>query len=320
MNVKLILVISFVVTMLSCSKDDAGDMFTMSEALNSKFIYKIIKADDGYWLITRSAQSPECPNCASFSLVEGLAFFSDNVFNGKDNLGMIRDAEVNNNNELIAITPTEIVTYDKAIQKSTLKTAGSSEIFKLLDKDDMGRIWVLSSRSIFNLEGEKIPFPYDYQFLDFEVNKDSTFWLASNDTIFHVGKSNIKRYCIKQIADTQSVSLYNLNIDRNMDVWINTSDMAFKFYENKWKDAKPATYIDRDFKTIPYMDVDDSGNLWLAERNYQSFTDLHCFDGSQWKSYKLTTPIDSWINDIEEAEPGYIWIGTDTGLIRYSLN
>lgn len=320
MKCKLAFIIFTVVSLLSCSKDDAGYMLTMNDIMSSKFIYKIVKAPEGYWLITRSAQNPECPNCASFSLVEGLAYFSNDVFNGKDNLGMILDAEIDHNNELVAITPNEIVTYDKEVQKSTLKTAANSETFKLMDKDNIGKIWILSNKSIFNLDGEKIPFPYNRSFVDFEVNRDSTFWLATSDTIFHVSKSNIKKYCIKQIADTQSVNIYNLNIDKNMDVWINSSDMAFKFYENKWEDAKPATYTDRDFKTIPYMDVDESGNLWLAERNYQSFTNLHRFDGTQWKTYKLTIPIESWINDIEEAEPGYIWIGTDTGLIKFSLN
>jgi hypothetical protein len=68
------------------------------------------------------------------------------------------------------------------------------------------------------------------------------------------------------------------------------------------------------------MDVDSKGNLWLAEKHYQAFTNLHFFNGSNWSSLKLEPPLENWITDIETADQGDIWIATVSGLKKMAVN
>jgi ligand-binding sensor domain-containing protein len=317
-----------ILALASCSKEEEEKDSYTADYTDSKYVFKIMNSSEGYWIISRTVKNPECELCSSLSLVEGLAYISDGIYSGKDKLGVILDAEVSDD-KLIAITPKEILSYDLSLQKEVLGVAEPSDTFKFMDKDAQDKIWILSGTKIFNLEGKKIPLPFNYNYIDFEVNKDSTFWIATDDSVFHVTSSKkIDRYDVNRIANQKvtlnvayaSNTIYNLSIDKKGNVWVNTNDKLYKFSQGIWTVVNPGSFVSGDFKTIPFMDVDEKGQLWVAERNYKQFTHLHCFNGVAWSSYKLDPPIDSYINDIESTESGYIWIGTDAGLIKLEIN
>lgn len=329
-KMKLVLTyLSFLLLVLvACSKeDDEKDNYTFSDYIDSKYVFKILNSDKGCWIISRTVKNPDCETCSGLSLVEGLAYISNGVLSGKDKLGVLLDAEVKDSN-LIAISPNEVLSFNPSFKKEVILKAEALDTFKFIDKDINGKLWILSSRKISSLEGKKISLPFNYNYIDFEVNKDSTFWLATDDSVFHVTSRKIERFNIDRIVNNKAAlnvaytsnSIYNLSIDKKGTVWINTSDKLFKFEQNTWEAVKPGGYENEDFKTIPYMNVAEDGQLWVGERNYKQFTHLHRFDGISWITYKLDPPLESYINDIEPAETGYIWIGTDAGLIKFQIN
>lgn len=319
MKFNLYSIFLIIIVLVSCSKEDDFMKSSLKDFSYSKYVYKIIPGTEGYWLITRTVQNPECESCSNLNLIEGLAFFYNDDFFAKDKIGFLLDAE-EQNNSLITITSNEVLSFTKNLQKTVLKTSENSEIYKLMDLDRNGKCWILSSKGFFNLQNDRVSFQNNQSFIDFEISDDNTFWVATNDTVFHVSSSSIEKFSIKEISGNLTSSIYNLSIDKNNDVWLNISDRVFKLNNNSWNDVKAGNYLGGNFQTIPYMDVDKSGKLWLAEKNYQSFTDLHCFDGSKWTSFTITPPLDNWINDIESAEPGFIWIATDYGLKKVPLD
>jgi len=285
----------------------------------AKFTKKILPEATGFWVITSTVEPTNCITCSKINYIDGLGYNSDNGFVGKDRIGTILDAEISGEH-LIVVSPNEITSYNQSLTKTTLKSATDGEYYKFIAKDTKGILWILSNKAIFNLEGELIKLPRDIYCSDFEVNQDKAFWLASNDTVFRIDQTRMAKYQLKDITGKDSTSgIFSLRIDKNNAVWINTSNKVFQLKQENWDKASVGSYQGENFKTIPFMDIDSKGNIWLAERNYQQYTNLHCFDGSSWKSYKLTPPLETWINDIEAAEDGYAWLATYTGLIKVPL-
>lgn len=324
MKVFFTLLLIVAVGFMSCAKEGDIESLTVEDFTTSQYIKKILSDSEGNkWIITGGQQTTDCLYCPSNSLVDGMAYFSGDTFYSKINVGVILDAEISNKG-LLAITPLQVLNFSKSIQSTVIKNAAADEIYKLMDKDISGKYWILSNKSIFNLEGEIIPYPNAIKPIDFEISSDNSFWIASTDTIYHVSRSKTERTGINTISGKQSITssaniIYNLKIDKNNNVWINTSGKVLKFGQNSWSDVKAGNYVSESFKTIPFMDIDNKGRLWFAEKNYQAFTTLHYFDSSYWYSYKLDPPINNWINDVESVDDGFIWIATNSGLLKYPI-
>jgi ligand-binding sensor domain-containing protein len=321
MKVKISLLFLAVTLALSCSKEDEPESMYAS-ATDQNYVGKIIPDENGYWLVTRSAPSKALDYLSnSINFVDGLIYLTNEKSVVKNSIGYIYDAETTGNT-LAASTNNQILNYDRSLQNSVVKTAGTSETYKLMDKDANGKVWVLSNKSIFSLSGDIIAFQNNITAIDFEAAKDGSFWIASSDTVYQVKRLSTIKIPITQITGPSSTvpTIYSLKIDKSDNVWINTSIKLYKYGEKAWSDEKVASFTVDNFKTIPFLDIDSKGNLWMAEKHYQAFTNLHCFDGTSWKSYKLDPHIDTWINDIEAAEPGYIWIATNTGLRKLNIN
>lgn len=321
MKVKLSLLLVIISLAFSCSKEDDPEGLYGVDT-EQTFVGKIVPDENGYWLITRSAPSKASYYLSnSINFVDGLTYITNEKKVSKGGIGYIYDAETYNNT-LAASTNNQILSYDRSLQNTIIKTAGNSETYKLMDKDASGKIWVLSNKSIFSLSGDVISFPNNIAAIDFEAAKDNSFWIASSDTVYQVKKLSRLKIPITQITSQVSTAptIYSLKIDKNDNIWINTSVKLYKFGERAWSDETVSTFTTDNFKTIPFLDIDSKGNLWMAEKHYQAFTNLHRFDGTSWKSYKLDPQIDTWINDIETAEPGYIWIATNNGLRKLNVN
>jgi ligand-binding sensor domain-containing protein len=158
--------------------------------------------------------------------------------------------------------------------------------------------------------------------LDFEASRDQSFWISSTDTVYHWKKnSGMNKFSLREITGSKNnvSSIYGLKIDKNDSIWVNTSENVFKHHEGKWKVVKTDAFSIDNFKSVPFMDVDIFGNVWLAEKNYQAFTTLHCFNGVAWTSCKLYPPLESWITDIETADGTTILVGTTQGLQKLTL-
>lgn len=321
MKLKITILFLLVLFGISCSKDEEPDML-MNEAFSSQqFVGKIIPDDNGYWLITRNVPSLSANYFAnSINFIDGLTYFTESKSATKSGIGYIYDAEIYNN-ALAALTSKQILSFNKSLQSSIIKEASSTETFKLMDKDASGKIWVLSNKSIFSLNGDVIVFPNKIQAIDFEVS-DQTFWIASSDTVYQVKMGQSTIIPVTKITGPVSTSptIYSLRTDKSNNVWVNTSEKLYKLGDQKWTEIKVGNFIGDNFKTIPFMDIDTKGNLWMAEKNYQSFTTLHSFNGTIWSSYKLEPKIESWVNDIETADPGIIWIASSAGLRKLNLN
>lgn len=310
--------------LMACTKEDENMNLTLNGFTDARLTKKIISSADGYWIVTSTPEPTSCAYCSSINYIDGVGYYSDDKFYGKDKLGTILDAETDNNT-LLAVTPSEIINFSQTIEQTILKTAASDEVYQLMDKDTNGKCWILSNKSIFNLSGDKIALPYSISCVDFEVSKDKSFWLSASDTVYHITESKVVKFTMNDITGKQSRTaipnnIYNLRIDFNNNVWINTSDKLFKFKDCVWNEIEAGKFVGGNFKTIPFMDMDNDGKLWLAERNYQAFTDLHCFDGSIWTSHKLDPSLETWINDIETVGSGYMWLATSTGLLKLPLN
>ncbi len=324
MKVKLSLLLVIVSLAFACSKEDETEGLGLYDSISEQnFVGKIVPDENGYWLVTRSTPSKTLNYYAanSINFVDGLTYFTNEKTVSKSSIGYIYDAETYNN-ALATSTSNQILSYDRSLQNKVIKTANTSETYKLMDKDASGKVWVLSSKSIFSLSGDVIAFPNNITAIDFEAAKDGSFWIASSDTVYQVKKLSSIKIPISQItgAANSVPTIYSLKIDKNDNIWINTSIKLYKFGEKAWSEEKITTFTADNFKTIPFLDIDSNGNLWMAEKHYQAFTNLHRFDGTAWKSFKLDPQIDTWINDIETAAPGYIWIATNNGLRRLNIN
>lgn len=321
MNFRLLLML--MITIVSCSTDDEDAFFNpLTDLSEQRFVGKILPDTEGYWIITRTVSNRNCTYCSSINFIDGIAYVGEKTVN-RDALGYFLDSEIKNN-QLLVLTSTEILNFSRTLQRSSVLKAEGNEQFRRMTKDQTGRIWILTNECIFSRESvERIPFPNTMTALDFKVDKNNSFWISSTDTVYHVKKNSLLcKYSIKDIAGTRNNTsgIYGLKIDKQDSIWINTSENIFKFQDNKWKIVKTDVFSIDNFKTIPFMDVDISGNVWLAEKNYQAFTTLHCFNGTSWSSYKLNPPVESWITDIETVEAGSIWIGTTNGLQKLNIN
>lgn len=321
MNLRIALLFLVFSVAISCSKDEEPGMESLNGSLDKKFIGKVLPDGDGYWFITKTMSNTNCNYCSSFNLIDGLVYFSSDMSYTKEAIGYILDAELFNHG-LLALTSTKLFNFNKSLQQTTFRNAGTNEVFKLMAKDANGKIWILSNNSIFSLEGETIPFNNTIEAIDFEISKDRSFWIATSDTIFHLTNSQMSKTGLTDISVSRAVTatIYNLSVDKNDDVWVNTSEKVFKLNQDSWVETKAGAFVGDNFTTVPFMDVDSKGNLWLAEKHYQAFTNLHIFDGSVWSTVKLNPPLETWITDIETADPGHIWIATVSGLKKIALN
>lgn len=307
------------VALISCAKEEqsAQDSF---DNYTQKYTRKIIPITNGYWIISSTVEPPASLISSSLNYIDGVGLYLNSSFQSKDNQGTILDAEVSKD-DLITVSPTSITRYTPGIDKTILQTAKNNEYFKLIASDSNGKCWILSNEAIFSLEGDIIQLPRDIYCSDFEIDQNNTFWLASTDTIYHIDGNRTYKYDIDQITGQHSnASIYTLRIDKKNVVWINTSEQIYQFKQGVWTNFSTGNYLENDFTTIPFMDMDVLGNIWLAERNYQEFTNLHCYNGSSWTTYKLNPPIETWINDIDSAGPGYIWVATYSGLLKIALS
>ncbi|NJO70399.1 MAG: hypothetical protein HC830_14945 [Bacteroidetes bacterium] len=326
MKINFTLLLAVLIVFASCSKEDSEPLSSVSNFTDSKYIKRIIPATDGYWLITSTADNSQCWYCNDATSIDGLVFFNNDITSGKDKLGVFLDAELSNN-DLTVLSPTQIISFSTSLQSSVMKQAATGETFKLMDKDANGNLWFLSDRAIFNLEGNKISFPNSLKAIDFEISADNTFWIATADTVYRVNRFLADKFIATSIYERPTNSttsgttkIFNLRIDSLDRVWINTSDKVFRFTVNSWSDVQTGKYLSENFKTIPFMDIDRNGWLWLAEKNYQSYTDMHYYNGTAWASFKFDTPLNNWITDVEAAEAGYLWIGTNSGLLKVQIH
>ena len=318
MNIRFTFLILIMTIIVSCGKED--DVFMNMTFDDQKFVGKILPDNDGYWVITRTIQNKNCPYCSSMDFIDGIAYSTNQKTVSKDAIGYLLDAEIKNNS-LLTITNSEILNFNQALQSSVVLSAGNNETFKLMDKDNSDKVWFLSNKSVFTIEGDNIPFQNNIPAIDFEAAKDKSFWIASPDTVYHLSRSGVKKFSISEISGIKNntSTIYSLKIDMNDSIWMNTSEEIFKYKEDNWKAIKVGNFVSDNFKSVPFMDVDANGTLWLAEKHYQAFTNLHRFDGTNWTSYKLDPPLETWITDIEKAEPGSIWIGTVSGLLKINI-
>lgn len=321
MKFRIILLFAIAVCVFGCSKEDGDDLDALGVAVNEKFISKILPETEGTWLITRTIENKNCDYCSSVDFIDGITYFTDEKAVSKDGIGYFLDSETRNGS-LLVLSSSEVMSYSTSLEKKVIKAAGKNETFKLMDKDENGNLWLLTNNAVTNLEGNKISFPNSIVPIDFEVTGNNSFWIASADTVYHVEKSGIQRFSLTEIAGARNSTstIYSLKADKNDSVWINISDKVFKYGDKCWKDIAVNTYAADNLKTIPFMDIDLSGKVWLAEKHYQAFTNLHYFDGTDWKSYKLNPSLENWITDIETMESGTVWVGTTKGLKKITLD
>lgn len=325
MRIFTLLIVCFLLFLGSCSKD--GDVLTtsMNEYASTKYIKKILPTNQGLWLISSTIEPTSCLNCSSINYVEGLAYSSPNGFNYLGKIGIILDAETDGEN-IVVVSPSGISKYNTSLESNVIKQATSDEEFKLMDKAADGKLWFLSNKAIFNLKGDKIALSGNFPAIDFEIAADNSFWIATTDTIYHVMGVSSEKFQLSAIygapsnAATSTPTIFGLKIDKTDSVWINTPDKVFKLAHNSWNNVKVGNYLGDNFKTIPFMDIDKEGRLWLAEKNYQAFTDLHYYQNSKWTDVKLDAPLSGWITDIESADDENIIIGTNQGLIQLEIN
>jgi hypothetical protein len=325
MRIFTLLLLVFLVLLSSCSKEDNTADPSMNAYTDSKFIKKILPAENSLWLVTSTVEPNSCASCSNINYVDGLAYSSSNDFNYLDKIGTLLDAETDGE-YIVVISPTSIARFNTSIERNEVKNAGSDEEFKLMDKAADGTFWFLSNKAIFNLTGDKIALSGNFPAIDFEVASDHSFWIATNDTVYHIAGLLTEKYPLSTIYGTPSntvantPAIFSLKIDRTDSVWINTSDKVFKLRNNTWAGIKVGTYLGDNFKSIPFMDVDKDGRLWVAEKNYQAFTDLHYCQNNTWTNIQLDTPLTNWITDIESEGDGNILIGTYEGLLRLKIN
>lgn len=323
MKIKYILLLLTVAIMFACSKEDETGLETSFMDQDQKFVGRIITDNTGYWLITRTtnqAKNLELNSWSTINFIDGLTYYNGQKSVTRDAIGYFIDAELFNE-KILTATSRQILSFDRNLGSSVVKSAQANETFRLMDKDSTGNVWILSNKAIYSMKGETIPFANNITAIDFETPNGTSFWIASADSVYHFSNNILKKISVSAISGVKnsSATIYSLKVDNNNNIWINTSAMVYRYQNQSWNTERAGNFTGDNFKTVPFMDVDSKGNLWLAEKHYQAFTNLHFYNGKAWTSYKLEPQLENWVNDIEVTAAGEVLIATNNGLKKLDL-
>lgn len=197
-------------------------------------------------------------------------------------------------------------------------------------RDDFGRLWVGTNDGMYNLRFnspafEKISFT-SYLIKDLPVNaitedREGNLWFGVNDNLVRYSPQKDETFIINLKHDSSAAS-YNFKISGMMNdmdnLWVSTSNGLYKYDIKKnaldlFRDSDPYE-IENQFQTILQ---DWEGFIWVGSRE----GGLKCFNPqtSAFTTYKIENglPSNNILSILEDAN-GYLWLGTDKGLVNFN--
>jgi signal transduction histidine kinase/ligand-binding sensor domain-containing protein/CheY-like chemotaxis protein/AraC-like DNA-binding protein len=197
-------------------------------------------------------------------------------------------------------------------------------------KDNFGNLWVGTSNGLYiqrlnNSSFEKISF-ISHVIKDQPVNsmaqdKSGNIWLGINDHLVKyalpTNESLIVDLKLNSASSTNTINISCI-LSINDNIWISSSDGLYKYVPGKnllklFRDNDPFN-IENQFQTL-FQDWE--GHLWLGskEGGLKSFNT----ETNQFVSYKKENglPSNNILSILEDLN-GFLWLGTDKGLVKFN--
>jgi signal transduction histidine kinase/ligand-binding sensor domain-containing protein/AraC-like DNA-binding protein len=212
------------------------------------------------------------------------------------------------------------------LKESSLKEDKINSVWR----DDFGRLWVGTNDGMYNLRFnstafEKITFT-SYLIKDRPVNaitedREGNLWFGVDDNLVRYSPQKDETFMIHLKHDSTAAS-YNFKISgmlNDMDnLWVSTSNGLYKYDIKKnylilYRDTDPYE-VENQFQTIVQ---DWEGFIWVGSREggLKSFNP----QTGTFITYKIENglPSNNILSILEDAD-GYLWLGTDKGLVNFN--
>lgn len=197
-------------------------------------------------------------------------------------------------------------------------------------KDNFGNLWVGTTDGLFiqrlnNVAFEKVSFS-SYIIKDQPVNAiaqdiSGFIWLGINNHLIRYDHQKNETLIVDLKSDTFSLN-YNFNIScilcENENIWISSSNGLYKYDPKKnilklFRDIDPYN-IENQFSTL-FQDWE--GHLWLGSR--EGGLKYFNTETNQFVSYKKENglPTNNILSILEDSN-GFLWLGTDKGLVKFN--
>ncbi|MDR3665215.1 MAG: two-component regulator propeller domain-containing protein [Ignavibacteriaceae bacterium] len=197
-------------------------------------------------------------------------------------------------------------------------------------RDDLGRLWAGTGGGLYSFRFnspafEKISFS-SYLIKDHAVNaiaedRDGNIWTGINDNLVKYSEQTNETVIINLKHDSSSASNnFKINgiLNDNDNLWVSTSNGLYRYEIKKnslnlFQDSDPFG-IENQFQALLQ---DWEGMIWLGSREggLKSFNP----QTGSFTSYRAGNGLPSNnIVSLQEDAEGYLWVGTDKGLVNFN--
>ncbi|WP_115462169.1 adenylate/guanylate cyclase domain-containing protein [Winogradskyella aurantiaca] len=222
-----------------------------------------------------------------------------------------------------------------------------------ISEDQQGNIWIATSKGVSKFDGAGFTTVYNESKVTHILqDRDGTFWFSTYKGLVHHtnngntlytknnGLSSNRVHTLIQnesgelfIANENGISIYDgekfthktdeidpkyrpirqIIIDNNQNIWIGSPFGLAKVTKENIRYYPVNKKFNKYSKTYTFLD--SQGNIWLVIRGEEILR----FDGSNFTSINPSRETEN--NDIEniiEDASGNIWMGTNSGIIKYA--
>jgi len=271
--------------------------------------------------------------------VNALVAHNQTVFIGTEQ-GIVRIE-----NETLSIIQTQTV-YDLVIHSDTLYAALDTGIFQWRDETD----WLKIGDSAYKIQTLTSAFSklwggaeeglYSYSnsgtiwnhylpncigsnlISDITVDKNGDLWCCSRDRgFFHFDEIDWTVYDRSSLEDIRFNDFYSILVDEMNNKWVGSwgdgivridNDNAVQYF-NAQNGFLAGITVDPDYAVVSDMTVDQSGNVWILNREaVNNMSLISVSNDNQWTYYGIQEGIGSkYVTVIAVDQEGRKWIGTN---------